>query len=353
MNLPRSTFFAELGCEKEDAVVGEITAITETRRGYGYRRVNAELLNRGMVVNSRKVRRIMRENGLNPKRKRSYVQTTDSDHDSAIYPNVAKDCEVHGPDQLWVGNITYIAIATGFAYLAVILDAWSRKVVGYALGRNVDVRLTTGAMGATTEARRPLPGCVFHSDRGSQYAAAPHRRRPKRHGIFGSMSRRGNPYAPAPGHDGVPVGSLRLERQYRNRTASWRPPEVRPGDSRHQCNDRTHVAFQRLRAEGLVAAIGGLMHTQMDPGRARACSHVPWLAWILPRYIATRCTSDSAHFVCQRFSDSLPVCRASSQNSGAYRIHLDTEPRPDDARIHAQSLCGILRRGHSGGVPGH
>ncbi len=194
MNLPRSTFYADLGCEQEDAVVGEVTAITETRRGYGYRRVTAELRNRGMVVNSKKVRRIMRENGLNPKRKRRYVQTTDSDHDSPIYPNVAKDCEVHGPDQLWVGDITYIAIATGFAYLAVILDAWSRKVVGYALGRNVDVRLTTGALDAAIEARRPLPGCVFHSDRGSQYAAAPHRRRLKRHGFFGSMSRRGNPY---------------------------------------------------------------------------------------------------------------------------------------------------------------
>ena len=195
MNLPHSTFCADLGCKQEDAVVGEITAITETRRGHGHRRVTAEIRNRGMVVNSRKVRRIMRENGLNPKRKRRCVQTTDSDHDSAIYPNVAKDCEVHGPDQLWVGDITYIAIATGFAYLAVILDAWSRKIVGNALGRNVDVRLTTGALDDAIEVRRPLPGCVFHSDRGTQYAAAPHRRRLKRHGSFGSMSRRGNPYA--------------------------------------------------------------------------------------------------------------------------------------------------------------
>ncbi len=136
---PLSTFCADLGCEREDVVVGEITAITETRRGHGHRRVTAELRNRGMVVNSRKVRRITRENELNPKRKRRYVQTTDSDHDSPIYPNVARDCEFHGPDQLWVGDINYIAIATGFAYLAVILDAWSRKVVGYALGRNVDV----------------------------------------------------------------------------------------------------------------------------------------------------------------------------------------------------------------------
>jgi putative transposase len=194
MNLPPSTFYADTGCEEDDLAVGEIKAITETCRGYGYRRVTAELRHRGMVVNSKKVRRIMRENALNPKKKRRYIVTTDSDHDSPIYPNVAINYEAHGPDQLWVGDITYIAIATGFAYLAVILDAWSRKVVGYALGRNIDVRLTTGALNAAIEARRPLRGCVFHSDRGSQYAAAPHRRILKRWGFVGSMSRRGNPY---------------------------------------------------------------------------------------------------------------------------------------------------------------
>ena len=90
--------------------------------------------------------------------------------------------------------MTYVAIATGFAYLAVILDAWSRKVVGYALSRNIDARLTTGALKAAIRNRQPLPGCVFHSDRGSQYAAAPHRRILKDRGFVGSMSRRGNPY---------------------------------------------------------------------------------------------------------------------------------------------------------------
>jgi putative transposase len=145
-------------------------------------------------VNAKKVRRIMRENDLNPKRKRRYVATTDSDHDSPIYPNVAGAFEVHGPDQLWVGDITYVAIATGFVYLAVILDAWSRKVVGYGLGRNIDTRLTTAALNAAIGTRRPLPGCVFHTDRGAQYAASRHRRILKDSGFVGSMSRRGNPY---------------------------------------------------------------------------------------------------------------------------------------------------------------
>lgn len=194
MDLPRSSFYATSDLAAEDLLIGVIRSITETCRNYGYRRVTAELRNRGLVVNSKKVRRIMRQNDLNPKRKRRYVVTTDSSHDSPIYPNVAKDFEVHGPDQLWVGDITYVAIKSGFVYLAVILDAWSRKVVGYGLGRNIDVRLTTAALNAAIAARRPLPGCVFHTDRGVQYAASRHRRILKHHGFFGSMSRRGNPY---------------------------------------------------------------------------------------------------------------------------------------------------------------
>ena len=194
MELPRSSFYATPDTASEDPVVEVIRSITETCQNYGYRRVTAELRHRGLVVNSKKVRRIMRENDLNPRRKRRYVVTTDSSHDSPIYPNVAKGFEAHGPDQLWVGDITYIAIKTGFVYLAVILDAWSRKVVGYGLGRNIDVRLTAAALSAAIASRRSLPGCVFHTDRGAQYAASRHRRILKNHGFFGSMSRRGNPY---------------------------------------------------------------------------------------------------------------------------------------------------------------
>lgn len=194
MDLPRSSFYADPNPAAEDPIIGAIRSISETCRNYGYRRVTAELRHRGHIVNSKKVRRIMRENGLNPKRKRRYVATTNSSHDSPIYPNVANGFEVHGPDQLWVGDITYVAISTGFVYLAVILDAWSRKVVGYGLGRNIDTRLTAAAMNAAIASRRPLPGCVFHTDRGAQYAASRHRRILERHGFFGSMSRRGNPY---------------------------------------------------------------------------------------------------------------------------------------------------------------
>lgn len=155
MGLPRSSFYAAPPPAIEDPVVERITSICETCRNYGYRRVTAELRHRGLVVNAKKVRRIMRENDLSPKRKRRYIATTDSKRDSPIYPNVAKGFEVHGRDQLWVGDITYVMIGTGFVYLAVILDTWSRKVVGYGLGRNIDTRLSIAALNAAIAARCP------------------------------------------------------------------------------------------------------------------------------------------------------------------------------------------------------
>jgi putative transposase len=148
----------------------------------------------GFLVKAKKVRRLMRAHDLNPRGRRRFVRTTDSNHDGPIFPFVAKDLEVHGPDQLWVADLTYIRIATGFAYVALILDAWSRRVVGYAISRRIDAGLAVEALRRAIALRRPLPGCVFHSDRGSQYASEPHRDLLKEHGFIGSMSRRGNPY---------------------------------------------------------------------------------------------------------------------------------------------------------------
>lgn len=175
-------------------IVGEIRRITDEFEGYGYRRIDAELRHRGLVVNAKKVRRLMKENDLNPRRRRRFVQTTDSDHDGPIFPFVARDLEVHGPDRLWVADLTYITIRTGFAYAALVLDAWSRRVIGYAIGRRIDARLAVEALRRAIALRRPLPGCVFHSDRGSQYGSELHRDLLDEHGFVGSMSRRGNPY---------------------------------------------------------------------------------------------------------------------------------------------------------------
>jgi putative transposase len=195
MGVARSSFYAKLeGKPCDEKIVAEIRAITDDFEGYGYRRVDAELRHRGFVVNGKKVRRLMREHGLNPRRRRRFVQTTDSDHDGPIHPFVAREFEVHGPDQLWVADLTYVAIAAGFAYVALIMDAWSRRVVGYSISRRIDARLAVAALRQAIMLRHPLPGCVFHSDRGSQYASELHRGLLKEHGLIGSMSRRGNPY---------------------------------------------------------------------------------------------------------------------------------------------------------------
>ena len=127
-------------------------------------------------------------------RRRRFVATTDSDHDNPIFPDLARDRIVDGPNQLWVADITYIAIATGFVYLAAILDAWSRRVVGYAISRSIEARVAVAALKAAIRERRPPKGCIHHSDRGSQYASEPYRHLLAEHGLVGSMVRRGNPY---------------------------------------------------------------------------------------------------------------------------------------------------------------
>jgi putative transposase len=195
MGLPRSTYYDAPPVEADDAeIVANMTAICDEFEAYGYRRVGAELRHQGMIVNSKKIRRLMREHDLQPKRRRRFVATTDSNHDGPIFPDLAHDRIVDGPNQLWVADITYIAIATGFVYLAAILDAWSRRVVGYAISRSIDARVAVAALKAAIRIRRPPKGCIHHSDRGSQYVSEPYRNMLAEHGLVGSMGRRGNPY---------------------------------------------------------------------------------------------------------------------------------------------------------------
>jgi putative transposase len=195
MGIARSTFYdtPDLGAS-DIAVVAEMKAICGEFESYGYRRVSAELRHRGMVVNAKKVRRLMREHALTPKQRRRFIATTNSRHNDPIFPDLANNMTPDGSNQLWVADITYVAIAAGFVYLAVILDAWSRRVVGYAISRSVDARLAVAALKAAINARNPARGCVHHSDRGSQYASEPYRTVLREHGFVGSMGRRGNPY---------------------------------------------------------------------------------------------------------------------------------------------------------------
>ena len=115
-------------------------------------------------MNHKKIRRLMREHDLQPRTRRRFVATTDSDHDDPIFPDRVNGMILDGPNQHWVADITYVAIFAGFVYVAVVLDAWSRRVVGYAISRSVDARLTLAALKAALRARRPSLGCVHHSD---------------------------------------------------------------------------------------------------------------------------------------------------------------------------------------------
>ena len=196
MGFARSTFYdaPEVQRIDENRLVERMREICAEWPAYGYRRVTAELHGEGRLVNHKKVLRLMKENGLTVRPRRRFIATTDSDHDGPIFPDLAEKIVPTSRNQLWVADITYIAIATGFVYLAAILDAWSRRVVGYAVGKRVDVRLTLAALRTAIAARQPPPGCIHHSDRGSQYAADDYRAELAKHGLRGSMGRRGNPY---------------------------------------------------------------------------------------------------------------------------------------------------------------
>jgi transposase InsO family protein len=164
------------------------------RRRYGYRRIAAELRRRGMKVNHKRVVRLMREDNLLAIRSRRFVITTDSQHDLEVYLNLAKRMKVTGANQLWVADLTYIRLNREFVYLAVILDAWSRRVVGWALDRTLAARLATTALERAVTARQPGPGLVHHSDRGIQYASQDYVSLLNQHQMTPSMSRPANPY---------------------------------------------------------------------------------------------------------------------------------------------------------------
>ena len=170
------------------------TIALEHRRRYGYRRITAELRRRGMLVNHKRVARIMREDNLLGVQPRAFVVTTDSDHELEVYLNLARRMKLTGVNQLWVADITYIRLKAEFVYLAVILDSYSRKVVGWALERTLAARLPIAALEHAIAERHPPPGLVHHSDRGVQYASGDYVRILQKHAIIPSMSRPANPY---------------------------------------------------------------------------------------------------------------------------------------------------------------
>ncbi|MGI9072323.1 MAG: IS3 family transposase [Bryobacteraceae bacterium] len=161
---------------------------------YGRPRITAELRRRGWKVNPKRVYRILREDNLLCIRKRKFVVTTDSTHGCKVYPNLARTLVLTGVDQLWVADITYIRLREEFIYLAVILDAFSRCVIGWALDRTLEDKLTLAALDMALSRRSVQPGLVHHSDRGSQYASGDYTDLLKENEIGISMARKGNPW---------------------------------------------------------------------------------------------------------------------------------------------------------------
>lgn len=158
---------------------------------YGYRRVTHELKRQGVCVNHKRVLRLMREENLLRRPKKRFVATTNSDHRLPVYPNLAAEMDITAPDQLWVSDLTYIRLGYDFVYLAVVLDACSRRCLGWCLGRRLEAALATAALKMALIERKPQ---VHHSDRGVQYASGEYTRLLKDNGIAISMSRKGNPY---------------------------------------------------------------------------------------------------------------------------------------------------------------
>ena len=200
MKLPRSSFYQRLKRRYPTQMVveadlrGRIEAICLEFPRYGYRRVTHQLKREGKLVNHKKVLRIMRESDVLCRVKRRWVRTTDSRHGFRRYPNMVKGMAITHLNQVWLSDITYIRIRTGFVYLAAILDAFSRRVIGYAISLGLDTALTLEALRMAIAERQPGVGVIHHSDQGIQYASVEYVEELRRGGFAISMARAGNPY---------------------------------------------------------------------------------------------------------------------------------------------------------------
>ena len=195
----RASFYRSLQewhpVEEEMAVRDAIQHIALAhRRRYGYRRITAELRRRCLLVNHKRVARLMREDNLLAVQPQAFVTTTNAQHELEVYLNLASRLTLTGLNQLWVADITYIRLRTEFVYLAVLLDGFSRKVVGWALEKTLATRLPLAALHQAITTRHPPPGLVHHSDRGIQYASGAYVQVLQQHQMIPSMSRPANPY---------------------------------------------------------------------------------------------------------------------------------------------------------------
>jgi len=200
MSIARSSFYYKPKAKSpermktEADLVGRIEAICLEFPRYGYRRVTHQLKHEGWAINHKRILRLMRESDLLCQVRQKRVKTTDSRHRFPRYPNLIKGMVIDQLNQVWLADITYIRIRTGFVYLAAMLDACSRRVIGYAVSTRLDTALTLEGLRMSIAVRKPEPGIIHHSDQGVQYASGEYVDELKRHGFEISMARTGNPY---------------------------------------------------------------------------------------------------------------------------------------------------------------
>jgi len=206
----------------------EIQAIAADMPAYGYRRITAQLARNGVVANHKRVLQLMRKDGLLCVRKPAFVNPTQSQHSFTIYPNLVPTLSIDGPDQLWVADITYIHLRRDVFYLAVMLDAFSRRVIGWQMDSTLGAQLTVAALQKALAQRTITPNLVHHSDRGTQYAANVYANLLKEQGIRISMSRSGNPYDNAQAERFIKT--LKYEEIYLNEYENFAEARFRIGD---------------------------------------------------------------------------------------------------------------------------
>ena len=196
MSLPRSKYYYKPKRDKlgDIFILAKIEGISTAFPSYGYRRVTAALKREGITINHKRVYRIMAQNGICCSIRRAYKHTTNSNHDLTKYPNLVKNLVPLGLNHIWHADITYIRFASSFAYLAAIIDGFSRKVIGYAIGKTLCAGLTTAALLNAIAKRNTGGGLIHHSDQGFQYCSSQYVKILKESGIEISMSERANPY---------------------------------------------------------------------------------------------------------------------------------------------------------------
>ncbi len=266
MDIPRSTYYkprADQAKRREDMDIKDrLEELALRFPRYGYRRMTAQLNKEGSPVNHKRVLRLMHESDLLCRTKHHFVRTTDSDHPYPVYPNVYQQVTITGVDQVWVADITYIRLLHEFVYLAVILDAYSRRVIGWALSRHIDTTLTCAALEAAIAQRNPSIGCIHHSDRGVQYAADDYIEILKERDFTISMSRKGNPYDNAQAESFMKT--LKVEEVYVSEYRTF-------GEVKHRVGEFIELIYNRQR---LHSALGYLSPVEFEQEIKLAPWHV-------------------------------------------------------------------------------